>query len=347
MDMLNTISLSTPAELLAATPHMLGFYPTESLVLSTLHRRESTTQLGMTLRVDLPNSTYAQEFAGYLLTGPFEQHPVDAVIMLLITDNASPGLPHTELVTTLRDTLNQASISTLDALWAPAIREGAPWRSYLDPTRSGTLPNPAISPLAAAQAVRGSTTRPSRQDLHALIAAEDSEQALSAKLAALRSQPIPAPSETLPHRIHTVREALQATAAGKSLSEEQLLRVLIAVADTRVRDLALSAALGDWSQAADELWRTLIRKAPTPERGEVASLLAVHAYLCGDGPLARVVLENLEQSQPDHRLGALLHQALDQGIPPAELITLVNGAAHGILEELGWGTNPFTASTQA
>ncbi|NYH77160.1 hypothetical protein FHR84_000474 [Actinopolyspora biskrensis] len=342
MDMLNNVSLSNSAELLAAVPHMLGFYPADSLVLSTLHHRDDTTQLGMTLRVDLPSATHAHKLAESLLTGPLGERPADAVVVFLIADSTT-DLPHTELVTTFCDTLSQSTISTADALWTPTIREGTPWRSYLDPARSGTLPDPAISPLAAAQAVRGATTCPSRQDLHTIIAAEDSEEVLSAKLAGLRPESMHAQSTTLPQRIHTVGEALQATAAGKELSEDQLLRALIAVTDTRVRDLALSAALGDWSQAADELWRTLIRKAPTPERGEVALLLAVHAYLRGDGPLARVVLENLEHSQPEHRLSVLFHQALDRGIPPAELVTLVNDAARGILDELGWHSNPFTS----
>jgi Domain of unknown function (DUF4192) len=71
----------------------------------------------------------------------------------------------------------------------------------------------------------------------------------------------------------------------------------------------------------------LVRKAPPPELADVAALLAFSAYLRGEGALAGVALERIEATRPDHRLGRLLRQALDVGIPPADLAVIARDAA--------------------
>ena len=50
-----TIRLSSPADLLAAIPHMLGFQPAASVVTVALHEGpDGLRRLGMVARLDLP-----------------------------------------------------------------------------------------------------------------------------------------------------------------------------------------------------------------------------------------------------------------------------------------------------
>ena len=55
---------------------------------------------------------------------------------------------------------------------------------------------------------------------------------------------------------------------------------------------------------------------PPPERAEPASLLAVHAYLRGEGVLANMAIDVALDADPGHHLALLLRESIDRGMPP-------------------------------
>jgi len=67
-----SIRLSDPSELIAAVPHLLGFYPHDSVVLLALHGRN----LGLTLRTDLVAPDQARRLAEQLLLPIIERGPL-------------------------------------------------------------------------------------------------------------------------------------------------------------------------------------------------------------------------------------------------------------------------------
>jgi hypothetical protein len=67
------------------------------------------------------------------------------------------------------------------------------------------------------------------------------------------------------------------------------------------------------------LWTALVRATPAPECAEPACLLAITAYLRGDGVLAGIALERAEAAHPGHVLATLLRTALLTGMPPEHL----------------------------
>ncbi|MER7012957.1 DUF4192 domain-containing protein [Saccharopolyspora sp. NPDC000359] len=360
-----TVSLTEPADVLAAVPHMLGFHPTDSLVVLTLHDLAFTPRFGVTLRTDLPCSMHMCGFGEHLLSGPLGRQRVEAAVFVVVgaepnacDDNCAgacrrpllngpdvpeydTGPPHADLIDMVRDSFHRAGIVTAHALWAPEIRAGTHWRCYSDPECRGEVPDPKSSPVAAAMAAAGVVTFGSRDELRSLVAAESSQAVArwSAKLDALAEERLEDDDPTRVRRdVQLVLAAIQRAASGSALTEDDRLRVLLAVSDTRVRDIALGTALGDTARAAEELWLGLVRNAPTPELPEVAALLAFSAYLRGEGALAGVALERIEQTQPDHQLGSLLRQAIDTGLPPAELAAIARDAAEDariMLEEDG------------
>ncbi|WP_190817351.1 DUF4192 domain-containing protein [Saccharopolyspora pogona] len=358
-----TISLTEPADLLAAVPHMLGFHPTHSLVVLTLHDLAATPTFGVTLRTDLPCPMRVCGFGEQLLAGPLGRQQAEAIILVVVgeepnvtacgdacagrcrefstADGGDTGPPHTDLIDVVSDAFHRAGVVTAHALWVPEIRAGAEWACYADPDCSGMVADPKGSTVAAAMAAAGAVTFGSRNELRALVAPESAETVSrwSAKLDLLTEERDGGYDPGKVARdLRAVFAAIQRVGTGAALTEDDLLRVLLAVSDTRVRDIALGTALGDTARAAEELWLTLVRKAPDPEMAEVAALLAFSAYLRGEGALAGAALERIERARPDHRLGLLLQQAIEAGISPADLAVIARDAAEDaqiMLEEDG------------
>ncbi len=95
--------------------------------------------------------------------------------------------------------------------------------------------------------------------------------------------------------------------------------------DVRVRDRALGLALGPAAAAAEQLWTECTRRAPSPLDAAPATLLAVSAWLRGDGAMARIALDRALDSEPDHALAGLLALGLDAGLSPGDLRVMVAG----------------------
>ncbi|TDD35493.1 DUF4192 domain-containing protein [Saccharopolyspora elongata] len=341
--------LSSPSDMLAAVPHLLGFYPTESLVLLALRTVESTLYIGSTWRFDLPCSAHSREFAELLLAGPLVPEETEAVFAVIVTDKPEihsceshhgyPGvnqvstedlgaLPHAALAAALCESLQQCGIVVEQALWTPEIRAEAPWKCYHDQNHSGTVADPMSSPLAAALAVHGSVTFRSKDEMRELVAPESDEAVASwvAKLDLLHQEAANYDDHDLLTRdLQVVFDAINSIDNGEELTDDDLVRVLFAVSDKKVRDVSLGTALGGTARSAERLWLSLVRKAPAPEVADVAALLAYSAYMLGNETLAVIALERVIQSDPDHVLGRLLAFAIFAGISPDELADIVRG----------------------
>ena len=73
----NTINLRSPHELLAVVPFVLGFRPTNSLVVLCL----SNNRLGLTQRLDLPRPEDRRLAASALMPSLLVERP-DSVVLL-------------------------------------------------------------------------------------------------------------------------------------------------------------------------------------------------------------------------------------------------------------------------
>ncbi|RRO14845.1 DUF4192 domain-containing protein [Saccharopolyspora rhizosphaerae] len=356
---LNTqISLSEPGDVLAALPHMLGFHPADSFVLLTLHDLDDTPRFGSSMRVDLPCPSQACFFAEMLLGGPLSKQRAEGVIMVVVgepdcagcppncggechetdRDDSEGAPPLLDLVDVVRKSLLQAGIVTAHALHVPQIAVGEPWRCYYDEGCRGVVADPKESPMGALMAAEGSVTFGSKDELRELVAPE-SEAVINrwaAKLDAMSEEAVDSHDPLhLTRDLRTVFAAVRRLAAGSALTEDDLVGVLRAVSDTRVRDIVMGTALSELARPAEELWLSLVRKAPEPELVEVVALLAFSAYVRGEGALASVALERVEHIKPPHTLSALLRQAMDTGLPPAELAVIARHSTDDVQLLLG------------
>ncbi|TVU59934.1 DUF4192 domain-containing protein [Paenarthrobacter nitroguajacolicus] len=161
-----TLSIHQPEDILGYIPHMLGYWPEDSLVAITMQGKV----LGATLRVDLPSGTsrravaaFAEQVRSYLVA----DEDANGVVLALYTDDGwtegavlEKNMP---LLEALRECLDQVDLSVLDAWLVGSLY----WRSaYCSDTTCCPFPGLPVqrikdSRLSAELVFRGSTIGPS------------------------------------------------------------------------------------------------------------------------------------------------------------------------------------------
>jgi hypothetical protein len=326
---------STPplvANLVAAIPYLLGFYPHDSLVLLGT---SSADPFGVdfTLRVDLPPPSLVSDTAAELAR-VLRNHRCQLALFAVVgaPPGGAPGdlPPLPELAIEVTDACAAVGIHVWGSLWVPELVAGAPWRCYHDCACgngcAGELPDPASSPAAAAAVAAGQVTYPDRAALEAVVAPGD-PAALRRRAALLDrrltelTQPGAVPPRADAEALSTLRRWVEVAADRRPiLGDEDVVRLCLALSDPLVRDAAFGFAFAQSTAAgAERLWTTLVTEAPDPVAAEPAVLLAHSALLRGDGALAGVALARAQQAWPGHRLSAMFQAAVDAGCGPDQL----------------------------
>jgi hypothetical protein len=156
----HAIKLTSPHELLAVVPYLLGFCPTNSIVTLCL----SDNRLGLTQRLDLPPPDRAHDVASALLPILIRESP-DSVILIGYEDQEGDSLLAVESLTAA---LRSSAIDIHDRI----IVRGHRWRS-LDchnpsccPPEGRPVPKPADVPGVIAEFVgRGVAPHLDRESL--------------------------------------------------------------------------------------------------------------------------------------------------------------------------------------
>jgi uncharacterized protein DUF4192 len=312
------------SELVAGIPYVLGFPPTESLVLYTF-RRCPELSLSTTIRVDLPKSDHISLVAAELANAVAVNEAV-AVVAVVIGEHADE---QGELIDSLREMLADKDILLTHAAWVEKVAHGELWQCYDDPLCADVVPDPQSSALAAACAVAGDTTYPNREAIAAHLA-PDPEETLARRRKLLdvhwRMPVQPYTDDDRDRDLEFLGLMLDMTAASldlPTLTDHQLVRLAVALSQEPIKDECLAAVLSEDRRSAERLWTALVRALPAPERAEPAFLLAMSAYLRGAGILAALALGIVMESNPTHKTAVLLDLALRMGIPPDHLRSML------------------------
>jgi hypothetical protein len=105
--------------------------------------------------------------------------------------------------------------------------------------------------------------------------------------------------------------------------DDEVARIAWSLRQPEVRDWALLLSLGEDATAAEALWTECARRAPSPLDAFPASLVAVSAWLRGDGALANIALDRALDSEPGNPLAGLLADALAACLAPRDLRALL------------------------
>lgn len=312
-----SLHLEDLGELIAGIPSMIGFPPVDSLVLLTGSRADRL-QVGTVIRVDLPEPRGGPDLVSQLCLAVTANDVVSVLPVVVGGGTADPpGLPYRWLVELLARELGDVGVVLVHPVWVPAVERGETWWCFENPECTGQIRDPRSAVLAAMNTAEGHITYESREAMAANLAPDPEDRV--AHRAQLLADRVTAPDQDPLDQWRMVREAIQSTATElPELDHDQIVRLAEALRSPLVRDNCIAALLTDLADTADRLWTVLTRAVPAPERAEPACLLAMNAYLRGEGVLANVALETALEADPDHEMATLLRQAIDRCMPPKD-----------------------------
>jgi hypothetical protein len=324
------VRLKGPADLVAAVPHLIGFVPSESLVVMSLHGADQA-RVHLTMRFDLPPEGVEAALAADAVAR-LEHDGADQAFLACFTE-AAGDLPRVELIAALGVALADVEIGLRDAV----LVRGGTWRSYLchDPECcSGPQEVPSAPlELASLSAFTGRNVLPDRAALVASLQPVDGvartamEQALQRHHEALTARRCAGERAAVEaESIELFRRAIGGVGASASVpTEDETARLVLALHDVAVRDEVLSWSAGD-SDSLRLVLHHLVRHALPPHDAPACTTFAWLAYLAGDAAHAGIALERALATAPSYSLAQLLDEALHQQVHPRLLRALTASA---------------------
>lgn len=326
--MTTTLTARGPEDLLAAVPVVLGFRPTESVVMLTFDARRS-----FHARVDLPppgDPEHDLPAISDALRLPCLVHGVGRVAF--VAYSADTALV-AELAARLRRDFEALEIGVIDVLRA----HGGRWWSVASGPGAGADPgrpyDDTCHPFAAQAVFDGQVTHGSRDELRETLA----------------------PDPVAQQRVHGCQEGVGAGGAaeagwvGEALrrwvesrgdpDDAETARLLCAVELEEVRDVALFAVSRETVRDHLRIWAGVLRRAPAELVPAAAVLTAFAAWQAGHGALAWCALDRCFEVEPDHPLGRCLAECLTRAVPPSAWMDVAGAErAEGAVPGFGLST---------
>jgi hypothetical protein len=314
-----TIIVRNPADLVDATPYVIGFHPTESLVVLGL----TGNRIFFGARHDLP----PPEGDDMLHLGAVIAAQRARSVALLAYGPPAAADP------VIRRALQVFDAFRVRVTEAIRVHEGRWWSYYCNEAAccpaDGTPFDAAASVIAAEATYRGQVVLPNRQALVAQVAPVEGQARAAMGLATARA------CESLQHLITddqhgerairragrlAVREAEKRYRAGRSLSDDEVAWLGVLLIDPDVHDYTLDRqGTQEWRLA---LWTGVLRRVETAYVAPVGCVLGYLAWRAGDGALARVAIDRALQADPQHPMAGLLDEVLGLGIGPHAMTAL-------------------------
>jgi hypothetical protein len=318
---------AAPDAVLAVIPHMLGFYPSRSLVVLGLGEQRRVL---VTFRYDLP------EPYDYQLATDIAQHAEYVLCRERIRSALLVGYGSEQLVLpVLAQTaakLGNHGINLEEALRA----EGGRYWSLLcdDPSccpPEGRPYDPGSHPAAATMTQAGLAAYPDREALARTIqrpAGTSNTIARATEQARLRLTRVVDAGEAVGARDpmltatrigrREVQRAIRLYRSGGSIHDiGHLAWLAVLLGDIRVRDDAWARMDPAHKDDHCRLWTDILRGAATDCAPAPASLLAFTAWQAGNGALAAVAVDRALAADPGYSMAHLLSSAIQAALPPA------------------------------
>lgn len=331
-----TVRLRAPADVVESVPYLLGFHPSDSLVLLSLRR----DNLGLCMRADLPGPGDVSALAGYAASKMREDGADAAVLVVYGPDaeqvrdtdaggEAGSRPSRRDLVEACCGLLVESGIDVRDAL---QVADGR-WWSYLCiepgccPAEGTPVAAPGSGRSAAAWAFAGRVALPDRDALVAGLEPPRGTRARELKrlIRRVRAEDRRASADGLDAAyahacVAMFRDAVEACEHPRGqVDEERAVRLGLALSDTDLRDEVMLWAVGSRKEALMRLLGGVLACLPPPQDVAAATTYAWVAYQRGDGVLARAALDRALASDPVYSLAVLLADALDSGLHPSVL----------------------------
>ena len=339
------IKIGSVAGFLAVIPHLIGFHPSQSMVVVGLDARHG--RIAVAFRYDLPDPpdrARAREIAVHVI-GVLKKRQIRTVIAA----GYGPGTLVTPVAESIRTAARGARVALRDLL---RVEDGR-YFSYVCrdprccPPEGVPFDGPA-HPAAAAMAAAGLPACPDRASLAASLAPlsglEADSMARATQRALRRARDLRATSsarsagpgrpgrsagsagpgrpagarEVTDAGRTAVRDAIAAYRRGGQITDhDQMAWLAVSLADIRVRDDAWARMDPGHRFAHRRLWTDVVRHACEAYVPAPASLLAFIGWQSGEGALANIAIDRALAADPGYSMAHLIGQALDAGLPPS------------------------------
>lgn len=324
------LRLTEPSELIEAIPYLLGFHPSESLVLvGFVDIAGGRRQVGLCVRVDLPPPELPAEDLA-MVTHSMMRSGVTSAVAVVLT--SSPGERPTDelrwavLAHTLHTALAAADVvlddllvATAETWWSVSCE-----RSDCCPPEGRPRAN-GCSVAAAEATVAGIVALPDRESVAQVLApCPDRERArLSGPLGTAEGRLLTLVADKGMQRVRqselkALLDELDrrgvASGAARTLTPRRAARYAVALTDVGIRD-GLWLAIDEGSVHADSLMLELLRRLPSPYDAAPLFLFGWNAWRHGNGTLASMAADRALESDPGYTAARLLLQA-SQGVDP-------------------------------
>lgn len=308
-------TLTSPHDLLAAVPFLIGYHPENSLVLVSLQG----DQVGMAMRVDLPGD-FAPESYDLLASHLVRESASAALVVAYLSDDQCDLDP---IMVNINAALIRSNIEIKESLIVRGNRYRSMICSDLEccPLEGREVPPIDTSRIAAEHVIAGHPMPfPSVDSL------VDSISALPASYESdwqdeVNGFWISSDSEEI---IDLQRDGATAVidlageyCEGRGCEDRELVaRVIGRMSDIQVRDFSLGSHTEETADFYWAMWRDLLRLAPRGFVAPIAALFAAMAYERGEGALAHKALDRALADDDQYSLALLLRRVFTAGWPP-------------------------------
>lgn len=285
------LTFRTPEDVLAAVPVLLGFEPSDSVVMLTFGGQET-----FHARVDLPPPTEVDVGIDLLLQ-PAQEHGVAQVLFVVYTARPRYGA---RVLDRLSEAFETAGIRVVHALRA----DGRCWFVGRGP---GTRYDVTAHPFRARAVLDGQVVTRSRDEL------ADRLRPVAEGVAAVQAELGSVPPYDGMEVVATVWRALEQG----HFEDDDLAGVLLGMRDGAVRDAAWSSMSRDDAPAHVALWTDAVQRSPADLVGAPAAVLGLACWLAGNGALAWCAVDRCVEADPDNSLAGLVGELLSRAVPPS------------------------------
>jgi hypothetical protein len=306
-------TLTSPIDLLAAVPFLIGYAPKESLVLIGLKDDEMT----LAMRIDYPEDVDLDQIdtmANHLVREKSEGALLVAYLPEYVMDSEC-------LLSPLREAIELRNVKVRECV---EVRAGK-WRSVICsdpeccPPEGSPMPTFEETRVAAEQVANGKPLPfPNLEKLLESLKSEGNAEITSFVKKIKEIDYKKDGVRVLQREGALAVNDLAAEFAEKGMSNDNLLVALVLkrLKDLQVRDYAMGIVSEENIETMWAMWRYLMKVAPKGYVAPVATLFSAVNYERGDGSMATKSLERAFEDDANYPLAKLLKRVYAAGWPP-------------------------------
>lgn len=305
---LTTLTARSPEDLLAVAPVVLGFWPSNSVVMLTFGARHP-----FHARVDLPlgaDDTVVLDEITETLIAPAAHHGATRVVLLVYSGDEALADACWEA---LAAGFDRVGIDVVEAVRVDTAR-WYPLRGHARLRGRGVPYDVSSHPFLVQAILDGRVTHESRTDLAATL---QPDPPAVARVADLVTSQRP---DHDPLVVGAWVESLvlnHLDVEGATPSDLEVARLVTGMQSLSLRDAAWTTITRERSRASVDFWTEVLRRTPDFLVAAPAALLAWSAWQHGNGALAWCAIDRCREIDPDYSLATLLAEMLERAVPPS------------------------------